>query len=190
MAIVQGIGYPDASRSHFRAMDIWHTCEPDVVGLKGWLGQATQELDPKHENVLTTVSFGRGLPRALACPDVPITSVGDLETYGLLAGITDVGQRNEALGIFQDMYGPAIGTGPRVGLPGADGLGRDQRRGDPERGCSRLHVRRGIRPEPDSQEPQRRGQGALCGPGHTDLLHPSTPDTIPTRDRVRSTRGF
>ncbi len=112
MAIVQGIGYPDSSRSHFRAMDIWHTCEPDAVGLKGWLGQATQELDPKHENVLTTVSFGRGMPRALACPDVPITSVGDLETYGLLAGITDVGQRNEALGIFQDIYSPAIGTGP------------------------------------------------------------------------------
>ena len=28
MAIVQGIGYENSSRSHFRAMDIWHTCEP------------------------------------------------------------------------------------------------------------------------------------------------------------------
>ena len=32
MAIVQGIGYPNSNRSHFRGMDIWHTCEPDKVG--------------------------------------------------------------------------------------------------------------------------------------------------------------
>src|SRR5919201_1410555 len=28
VAIIQGIGYPKPSRSHFRSMDIWHTCEP------------------------------------------------------------------------------------------------------------------------------------------------------------------
>ena len=33
MAIIQGIEYPDSNRSHFRGMDIWHTCEPDRVGL-------------------------------------------------------------------------------------------------------------------------------------------------------------
>ena len=27
MAIVQGIGYPNSNRSHFRGMDIWHTCD-------------------------------------------------------------------------------------------------------------------------------------------------------------------
>ena len=29
VAVVQGIGYPNSNRSHFRGMDIWHTCEPD-----------------------------------------------------------------------------------------------------------------------------------------------------------------
>ena len=29
VAIVQGIGYANSNRSHFRGMDIWHTCEPD-----------------------------------------------------------------------------------------------------------------------------------------------------------------
>jgi len=32
MAIIQGIGYPHPNRSHFRSMDIWHTCEPDKAG--------------------------------------------------------------------------------------------------------------------------------------------------------------
>ena len=37
VAIVQGIGYENSSRSHFRAMDIWHTCEPVKVGTEGGL---------------------------------------------------------------------------------------------------------------------------------------------------------
>ena len=51
MAIVQGIGYANSSRSHFRAMDIWHTCEPKKVGTEGWLGRTIRELDPNKENV-------------------------------------------------------------------------------------------------------------------------------------------
>ena len=111
VAVVQGIGYPNSSRSHFRAMDIWHTCEPVEVGTEGWLGKATRELDPKGNNVLTAVNFGRGLPRALAVPGVPVTSVGNLENYGLMTGINDNQDRNEALNVFKQMYAPAIGTG-------------------------------------------------------------------------------
>jgi uncharacterized protein (DUF1501 family) len=32
MAIVHGVGYENPSRSHFRSMDIWHTCEPGKGG--------------------------------------------------------------------------------------------------------------------------------------------------------------
>ena len=33
VAIVQGIGYENSSRSHFRGMDIWHTCEPVKIAI-------------------------------------------------------------------------------------------------------------------------------------------------------------
>ena len=111
VAVIQGIGYENSSRSHFRAMDIWHTCEPDKIGTEGWIGKAIRELDPGKDNVLTGVNFGRGLPRALSAPGVPISSVGDLDNYGLMTGIEDQ-YRKEALGIFKDMYAPAIGSGP------------------------------------------------------------------------------
>ena len=39
VAIVQGIGYENSSRSHFRAMDIWHTCEPETIATEGWLAK-------------------------------------------------------------------------------------------------------------------------------------------------------
>ena len=35
VAIVAGVGYSNPNRSHFRSMDIWHTCEPDTVATKG-----------------------------------------------------------------------------------------------------------------------------------------------------------
>ena len=65
MAIIHGIGFDNSPRSHFRAMDIWHTCEPDSIGINGWLAKVIRDLDPGGENVLKGVSLGQGLPRAL-----------------------------------------------------------------------------------------------------------------------------
>ncbi len=112
VAIVQGIGYPNSNRSHFRGMDIWHTCEPFEVSTIGWLGRTLREIDPEGENPLTGVNFGVGLPRAMAMPGVPVTSVSNLDNYGLMTGIELENERNQALDIFRHMYGPAIGTGP------------------------------------------------------------------------------
>ena len=72
VAVIQGVGYPVPNRSHFRSMDIWHTCEPEKIADEGWLGRAIKELDPTKENVLTGVNFGRGLPRAMVAAGVPV----------------------------------------------------------------------------------------------------------------------
>jgi uncharacterized protein (DUF1501 family) len=41
LAIVQGVGYPNPSRSHFRSMAIWHAARPDPADHNGvgWLGR-------------------------------------------------------------------------------------------------------------------------------------------------------
>jgi len=109
MAIVHGVGYTNSPRSHFRSMDIWHTCEPDKVGTEGWAGRVARELDPNKENVLTAINFGHGLPRALAVPGVPVAAIADLGTYGLLTGISDQTQRAKALDLFTRMYSPTVG---------------------------------------------------------------------------------
>ena len=117
MAIIHGIGFEDSPRSHFRAMDIWHTCEPDSIGVNGWLGQVIQDLDPHGENVLKGVSLGQGLPRAMTKRGVPVTSVNHLPTYGVLSsnpGITSEEDRFQMLNSFSRMYSPTIGTGPTM----------------------------------------------------------------------------
>ena len=111
VAIVQGIGYENSSRSHFRAMDIWHTCEPNTIATEGWLAKVIRELDPGGENPLTGVSFGRGLPRAMAAPGVTATSVGNLDNYGLMTGIERHLERERRLEAFKRVYAPATGTG-------------------------------------------------------------------------------
>ena len=63
VAIVNGVGYPQPNRSHFRSMDIWHTAEPEEIAPDGWLGRTVRKIDPEHDNVVTGVNFGRGLPR-------------------------------------------------------------------------------------------------------------------------------
>ena len=65
MAIVHGVGYENPSRSHFRSMDIWHTCEPVKVGDEGWVGRASRQIDPKGEK---PYRHGKHRPRPAQSP--------------------------------------------------------------------------------------------------------------------------
>ena len=122
VAIIHGIGYPNSPRSHFRSMDIWHTCEPDILGTEGWLGRATRDIDPNKENVLTTVSFGPALFRSLTLPGVPVACVDDLDNYGLLPGITETQQRTKILERFARLYSPVMGSSAVMDYLGQTGL--------------------------------------------------------------------
>ena len=128
VAIIHGIGFANSPRSHFRAMDIWHTCEPEKSGTEGWLGRATRDLDPNAENVVTAVSFGQTLHRALVVQGVPVATVDDLENYGMLTGFSEEQERAKALESFARLYSPAIGRGPVMDYLGQ--TGRDSLKGE------------------------------------------------------------
>jgi len=122
MALIHGVGYNNSPRSHFRSMDIWHTCEPDIVGTEGWLGRALRDLDPKKENVVTGVSFGPSMFRAMSLPGVPVACVsGSLENYGMLPGI-EAQQRQKILERFTKAYAPLMGQDAVMQYMGQTGL--------------------------------------------------------------------
>ena len=125
MAIIHGVGYANSPRSHFRSMDIWHTCEPDKLGTEGWLGRATRDMDPNKSNVITAVNFGPSLPRALALPGVPVACIDDLDNFGMLTSIQEEIQRDKIINRFTRLYSPTIGSGfvmDYLGQTGLDGL--------------------------------------------------------------------
>jgi uncharacterized protein (DUF1501 family) len=94
LAVVQGAGYPNPSRSHFRSMEIWHTGAVGPAPTAGWLGRAA-DTDP-------------GLSACHVGPDaVPMAVRG---RKGSPQSVADLGEFRLAPGAgFRD--GPAGGTG-------------------------------------------------------------------------------
>ena len=76
------------------------------MGTEGWLGMAARDLDPRKENVVTTVSIGPSMFRAVSLPGVPVAAVDNLESYGLLTGISSELQRSKIIDRFSRMYSP------------------------------------------------------------------------------------
>jgi len=76
LAIIQGVGYPNPDRSHFRSMDIWESARLDPDDLQtGWLGRAMDaSIDQPSTTRISGVHVGsRNLPLALRArrSDVP-----------------------------------------------------------------------------------------------------------------------
>ena len=77
LAVVQGVGYPNPSRSHFQSLAVWHTALPDQPAeASGWLNRclAAQNLGPGGDAPARHVSISE-LPRALAGRDLTVPSL-------------------------------------------------------------------------------------------------------------------
>ena len=68
------------------------------------------------------MNFGRGLPRSLQCRGVPVASVGNLDTYGLMTDIQGSENRDYALGFFSRLYGPHQGRDVILEALGENGI--------------------------------------------------------------------
>ena len=83
LAIVQGVGYPNPSRSHFQSMAIWHTARFDVEDRPnevlsnrvGWIGRALDAAKPA-DGITGAVYVGAGtLPAAVRARRATVSSL-------------------------------------------------------------------------------------------------------------------
>jgi uncharacterized protein (DUF1501 family) len=66
LALVQGCGYPDPVRSHFRSMEIWHTADPEGRHAgAGWIGRLAETAWRKDPTVELVVHIGDKAPYSL-----------------------------------------------------------------------------------------------------------------------------
>lgn len=89
LAVVQGVGYPNPDRSHFRSMEIWETARTDPGRLEtGWLGRAIDRQDPREAADIPAVHIGGPVrPLALKATRVEAPSLDRLDQFRLqLAG--------------------------------------------------------------------------------------------------------
>jgi uncharacterized protein (DUF1501 family) len=89
LTIVQGVGYPNPSRSHFRSMAIWHAARLDVeehTGV-GWLGRALDEKAAPADREAAALLVGAGPPPAAIRGRRAVASALDRpEDFALAAG--------------------------------------------------------------------------------------------------------
>jgi uncharacterized protein (DUF1501 family) len=92
LAVIQRVGYPNSSRSHFQGFDIWGTADPASPSSMGWLGRY---LETVPSDPLSGWSATREIPRALLSRDVAVPAIADARTYSFNSPNTGAEAVNE-----------------------------------------------------------------------------------------------
>jgi uncharacterized protein (DUF1501 family) len=80
LAIVQRSGYPNSSRSHFEATDIFGTANPQSPSGSGWLGRYLDTL-PRPVDALAAWNTSGETPQALLSAVTGVPAIQDASTY-------------------------------------------------------------------------------------------------------------
>ena len=81
VCVVQGVGYPNPSQSHFRSMDIWQAGSTDEKLTDGWIGRALRQL--KGAPSFHIKSSNDKAPLAVAGAPASVPSITTLEDFQL-----------------------------------------------------------------------------------------------------------
>jgi uncharacterized protein (DUF1501 family) len=81
VAVVQGVGYPNPNRSHFRAMDIWQTAVPDRIEQTGWLGRYLQACACGSDRQLEGISIGATVQKSFWTELTLVPAISNLAAF-------------------------------------------------------------------------------------------------------------
>lgn len=98
LCIVQGVGYPNPSQSHFRSMDIWQAASMADVLNEGWIGRALRHVPAAASFHLANANEVAPLALTGAPARVPsIATLDDFQLRLLAAGAVDRRRQRELL---------------------------------------------------------------------------------------------
>jgi uncharacterized protein (DUF1501 family) len=102
LAIVQAVGSPDPTRSHFDAQDFMESGTPGVKATDdGWLNRALQSAPEPESSPFRAVAFGPYLPRTLQ-GNAPAIAIPDLDQFKMY------GPQQTVEGGFEAMYAQTV----------------------------------------------------------------------------------
>src|SRR5262249_34833016 len=108
VAVIQGVGYPNPNRSHFRSMDIWHSARPDIFERTGWLGRyldACQRATGQHP--LPAVSAGDQLNSMFYTGATLVPAVASIGAFSLQTRTGQANDRQRQLQMLRNIYSQA-----------------------------------------------------------------------------------
>ena len=102
LAIVQAVGSPDPTRSHFDAQDFMESGTPGLKSTDdGWLNRAMQSMPEEQASPFRAVAFGPYLPRTLS-GSAPAVAIPDLKQFKMY------GPQQTVEGGFEAMYAQTL----------------------------------------------------------------------------------
>jgi uncharacterized protein (DUF1501 family) len=114
LAVINGVGYPNPNRSHFRSTEIWQTASDENRFLTdGWIGRyfdsACQGCDPT-----VGINIGDRLPQAFSSHNPTGISMQNPASYRFMGA----GLHDDEEAAYRSMYGENGTGGPTAGTSG------------------------------------------------------------------------
>jgi uncharacterized protein (DUF1501 family) len=115
VAIVEGVGYPNPSFSHFESIRVWETGDPTRRQVEGWLGKTLEKSYDSLGHPLTGCACGTtNVPGTLRDLQATVSVIDSYRTFGFQGGAR-VEQAAGALwkgtpGIYGALFDTAIST--------------------------------------------------------------------------------
>jgi len=107
VAVMQGVGYPNPNRSHFRSMDIWHSATPESFESSGWLGRYISACECARDNALPAISVGDQLNGMFWTDTTLVPAVASVGAFSFLTDTKYKNDRSWQLQTLQNIYGQA-----------------------------------------------------------------------------------
>lgn len=105
LCIVQGVGYPNPSQSHFRSMDIWHAASTADSLTEGWVGRALRHVPAATSFHLA--SANEPAPLALTGAPARVPSIATLDDFQLRLQASSAADRRRQRELLEGASRPA-----------------------------------------------------------------------------------
>ncbi len=156
LAIIQGAGYPNAVRSHFRSLEIWHGADLRGRALgTGWIGRLCDSAWPEDHTPELVVHVGPKVPFSLASLEHPPVALESPTGYQWFGAEPEIEAYRGATAEDEAEAAAASGSGRDEALARLRGVQASANE-------SSIHIRRAIRDyRPGIEYPRDRFSASL-----------------------------
>ena len=116
MAVVEGVGYPNQSLSHFQAMDIWQTLDLSGNGTDGWLGKLVSGWVDKDGHPFNSLDIGVQTAQALSSISAQVPTVASVQSYRVAPDPIDADGGNARFKALMNLYNTYPKSSPYAAL--------------------------------------------------------------------------
>ncbi len=110
LAVVQGVGYPNPNRSHFRSTDIWTSARPDIIETSGWLGRYLDNTCSGEDKPLKGVDVADTVSKLFWTGQSIVPAISSIEAFDFLTDARFPNDRNNQIDTFKALNAGTTGS--------------------------------------------------------------------------------